>query len=212
MGVGAASCSVRRNDSSGTRLGRIWPFRDDATSVGDRSAFFASNAGAATWCDARSKPAPGDLASDNCASGFDVVARFSRRRTSTVNEGTACLKVFLDTACHSADSSRPRDLAQGNLARESATKAIGVSGGNERVPAPPRFIGQSTWMSRIGFKPKRLGMRSCPGTIRVVGSPLVLRRLRRPGRGPDQSEALTRTGSRRKMGRSRLKGCVEPTC
>jgi hypothetical protein len=30
---------------------------------------------------------------------------------------------------------------------------------SERAPTPPRFIGQSTWMSRIGFKPKRFGMR-----------------------------------------------------
>jgi hypothetical protein len=30
---------------------------------------------------------------------------------------------------------------------------------SDRAPTPPRFIGQSTWMSRIGFKPKRLGMR-----------------------------------------------------
>ena len=28
---------------------------------------------------------------------------------------------------------------------------------SERAPTPPRFIGQSTWMSRIEFKPKRLG-------------------------------------------------------
>ena len=27
------------------------------------------------------------------------------------------------------------------------------------APMPPRFIGQSTWMSRIGFKLKGLGMR-----------------------------------------------------
>jgi hypothetical protein len=30
---------------------------------------------------------------------------------------------------------------------------------SDRAPTPPRFIGQSTWMSRIAFKPKRLGMR-----------------------------------------------------
>jgi hypothetical protein len=30
---------------------------------------------------------------------------------------------------------------------------------SERAPTPTRFIGQSTWMSRIGFKPKRSGMR-----------------------------------------------------
>jgi hypothetical protein len=28
---------------------------------------------------------------------------------------------------------------------------------SERAPTPPRFIGQSTWMSRIGSKPKRSG-------------------------------------------------------
>ena len=28
-----------------------------------------------------------------------------------------------------------------------------------RAPTPPRFIGQSTWMSRMEFKPKRFGTR-----------------------------------------------------
>src|SRR5260370_26212598 len=28
---------------------------------------------------------------------------------------------------------------------------------SKRAPTPPRFIGQSTWMSRIAIKPKRLG-------------------------------------------------------
>src|SRR5262245_55864989 len=32
----------------------------------------------------------------------------------------------------------------------------------ERAPRPPLFIGQSTWMSRMGSNPKRFGMRSCP--------------------------------------------------
>src|SRR6266404_7161930 len=31
---------------------------------------------------------------------------------------------------------------------------------SERAPRPPRFIGQSTWMSRIGSSPKRFGSRS----------------------------------------------------
>src|SRR5689334_17885661 len=31
---------------------------------------------------------------------------------------------------------------------------------NERAPSPPRFIGDNTWMSRMGSKPKRFGMRS----------------------------------------------------
>src|SRR6516164_1980218 len=30
----------------------------------------------------------------------------------------------------------------------------------ERAPRPPLFIGQSTWMSRMGSNPKRFGMRS----------------------------------------------------
>jgi thiamine pyrophosphate-dependent acetolactate synthase large subunit-like protein len=30
---------------------------------------------------------------------------------------------------------------------------------SERAPTPPRFIGQSTWISRMGFKRKRFGMR-----------------------------------------------------
>src|SRR5271157_5367279 len=29
----------------------------------------------------------------------------------------------------------------------------------ERAPTPPRFIGQRTWTSRIGSRPKRRGMR-----------------------------------------------------
>src|SRR3954451_9586639 len=28
-----------------------------------------------------------------------------------------------------------------------------------RAPTPPRFIGQRIWMSRMGLRPKRLGMR-----------------------------------------------------
>jgi hypothetical protein len=39
-------------------------------------------------------------------SGFEVVASLGRRRTSTVNEGTARLNVVLDTADRTADSSR----------------------------------------------------------------------------------------------------------
>src|SRR5215471_12323895 len=30
-----------------------------------------------------------------------------------------------------------------------------------RPPKPPLFIGQSTWISRIGSNPKRFGIRSC---------------------------------------------------
>src|SRR5438309_9559726 len=30
---------------------------------------------------------------------------------------------------------------------------------SERAPTPPRFIGQSTWMSRMGSRPNRLGIR-----------------------------------------------------
>ena len=30
---------------------------------------------------------------------------------------------------------------------------------SERAPTPPRFIGQSTWTSRMGSSPNRLGMR-----------------------------------------------------
>src|SRR6187200_1719254 len=30
---------------------------------------------------------------------------------------------------------------------------------SERAPTPPRFIGQSTWMSRMESRPKRPGMR-----------------------------------------------------
>src|SRR6202043_1907811 len=30
---------------------------------------------------------------------------------------------------------------------------------SDRAPTPPRFIGHSTWMSRIGSRPNRWGMR-----------------------------------------------------
>src|SRR5215472_9735608 len=30
---------------------------------------------------------------------------------------------------------------------------------NDRAPTPPRFIGHSTWMSRMGSRPNRFGMR-----------------------------------------------------
>lgn len=135
VGVGAASRRRQRNDLSGTRLGRMRPFGDDATSVGDGTAFSASNAGAATRCDARSNPARGDLASDNCASGFDVVGRLGRRRTSTVNEGTACLNVVLDTAHRSADLSCRRPC------EAKRNKAIGDYRGKQtrqhRATSPP---------------------------------------------------------------------------
>ena len=92
------------------------PGAEDATSGGDGSTCFASNAAAKGRCDARSNPACGDLVSDDRASGFDVVARFGRRRTSTVNEGTARLNVLLDTAHRSLIR-----LAEDDLARQSAT-------------------------------------------------------------------------------------------
>ena len=121
------ACAVM--NSSGTRLGRIRPFGVDATATGgDGSTFFASNAGAATQCDARSNPACGDLVSDDCASGFDVVASLGRRRTSTVNEGTARLNVVLDTAHRSADSSRRRRPCEAKR-----NKAIGDYWGDKRA-------------------------------------------------------------------------------
>ena len=74
---------------------------------------------------ARSNPARGDWISDDSASGFDVASR-GRRRTSTVNEGTARLTVFLDTTHCSADSSRPRRPCEAKR-----NKAIGGSRGNK---------------------------------------------------------------------------------
>jgi len=89
--VSATSRSGRRNGSSGTRLGRIRPFGDDTTSVGDGSTFFTPDAAAEARCDSRSNAPCGGLVSDDCAFGFDE-ASLGRRRTSTVNEGTARLK------------------------------------------------------------------------------------------------------------------------
>jgi hypothetical protein len=112
-GVGAASRSRRRSDSSETRLGRIRPFGGDATSTGDGSAFLAPNAAADARRHSRSNPACGDLVSDDSASGFELVASLGRRRTSTVNEGTARLNVVLDTARRWADSSLPKMTLRG---------------------------------------------------------------------------------------------------
>jgi hypothetical protein len=106
-GVGAASRSMRRNDSSRTRLGRIRPLGVDDTPTRDGSAASMPNAAAKARCDPRSA-ACGGLVSDDCASGFDAVASLGRRRTSTVNEGTARLNVVLAAAQRSADSSRRR--------------------------------------------------------------------------------------------------------
>ena len=108
------------------------PFGDDATSVGGGSACFAANAVAATRCDARSNPARGDWISDDGASGFDLVARFGRRRTSTVNEGTARLNVVLDTAQLGRFVSQKtlRGMAQQSNRRLSGTNA--PASGDER--------------------------------------------------------------------------------
>src|SRR6201982_1847352 len=43
---------------------------------------------------------------------------------------------------------------------------------SERAPRPPRFIGQSTWMSRIGSSPKRFGIRS-----RTIANSFRVRRV-----------------------------------
>ena len=113
MGVAAASWSVHRKDSSGTRLGRIRPFGVDATSTRDGSAFLARNGAAEARCGSRSNRACVDLVSDDCASGFDAVASLGRRRTSTMNEGTARLTVFLDAACRSVNSFSPKTNLRG---------------------------------------------------------------------------------------------------
>ena len=100
------ACTVRTcrgRDSEGFR-----PFGVDATSTRDGSAFLARNGAAEARCGSRSNRACVDLVSDDCASGFDAVASLGRRRTSTMNEGTARLTVFLDAACRSVDLSRRR--------------------------------------------------------------------------------------------------------
>ena len=80
---------------------------DGATSTGELS-MFAPNAAAAARCDARSNAACGGLLWDGCAPGFEVIGSLGRRRTSTVNEGTARLIVLVATAHRSADSPRRR--------------------------------------------------------------------------------------------------------
>jgi hypothetical protein len=84
------------------------PPGDDSTSTGDGSTFLASKAAAATRCDSRSNPGCGDLVSDDCTCGFEVIASLGRRRTSTVKDGTARLNVVLDIAHDSVESSRRR--------------------------------------------------------------------------------------------------------
>ena len=104
-----ASSHRRSRGSSGTRLGRIRPVgRDVATSTGEGSVFCASNAAAAARCDSGSNAVFEGWVSDDCAFWFEVVASLGRRRTSTVNEGTARLNVVLATAHCSEDSSRRR--------------------------------------------------------------------------------------------------------
>lgn len=104
-----ASSSRRCRSSSGSRLGRIRPLGcNAATSTGEASSFLAPNVAAAARCDALLNAACGGLVSDNCASGLAVVASLGRRRTSTVNEGTARLNVVLPTAHRSCDSCRRR--------------------------------------------------------------------------------------------------------
>ena len=110
--VGAASRSTRRNGSSGTRLGRIRPLGADATSTGDGSTS-PPNATAEAPCDFRSNPTCGDLVSDDGARGPNVVASLGRRRISTVNEGTARLNVFPDTADGWADFVLPKTTLRG---------------------------------------------------------------------------------------------------
>src|SRR6266513_882907 len=44
---------------------------------------------------------------------------------------------------------------------------------SERAPTPPRFIGHSTWMSRIGSRPNRLGMRVVTRRVEMRHGALV---------------------------------------
>src|SRR6266436_2694355 len=60
-------------------------------------------------------------------------------------------------------------LSPGQKVQPNRSMRISLGGFNafcssilsERAPRPPRFIGQSTWMSPIGSSPKRFGIRSC---------------------------------------------------
>src|SRR5271166_6857075 len=74
------------------------------------------------------------LVSDDRTFGLEVVASLDRRRTSTVNDGTARLNVVLDTAYDSADSSRPWRPCEA-----MRSKAIADYCGGEQpvVPAAP---------------------------------------------------------------------------
>ena len=130
--VGAASRSIRRNGSSGTRQGRIRPLGADATSTGDGSTS-APNATAEAPCDFRSNSACGDPVSDDGARGPNVVASLGRHRISTVNEGTARLNVFPDTAHGWADFVLPKMTLRGKAQQSNRRRRRAVRAGPRRA-------------------------------------------------------------------------------
>ena len=131
----AQSRSGRRDGSSAMRLGRIRRIGCDAPNINGelypppspRTPQPRHNA------DSRSNAPCRGLFSDDCASGFDLVASLGRRRTSTVNEGTARLNVVLDTAHRSADSS-----SRGRPCEAKRNKAIGDYRRDKRPPGRAR--------------------------------------------------------------------------
>jgi hypothetical protein len=135
-----ASSHRRSRGSSGTRLGRIRPVgRDVATSTGEGSVFCASNAAAAARCDSGSNAVFEGWVSDDCAFWFEVVASLGRRRTSTVNDGTARLNVVLAIVHYSADSSR-----RGRSCEAWCSNAIGHHCATNWPPRP-RTPDQRAW-------------------------------------------------------------------
>src|SRR5262249_35398882 len=50
-------------------------------------------------------------------------------------------------------------VAGGKSPAEAGLSAACSSMFSERAPTPPRFIGHRTWMSRMGSRPNRFGMR-----------------------------------------------------
>ena len=92
--TGALS-SRRCHGSSGTRLGRIRPLGCDAATTDEPSICCDANAAAAARCGSGSNAAFEGWVSDDIPFWFEVVASLGRRRTSTVNDGTARLNVVL---------------------------------------------------------------------------------------------------------------------
>ena len=142
--VSAASRSVRRKDSSGTKLGRIRPFGVDGHLRRRRSHLLRLKSrsqgtmrrSVKSYCGAC-----GDLVSDDCASGFDAVARLGRRRTSTderrISASQCCPRYRSPFGCFVSPKTTLRGKAQQSNRRPSRKQtpswATSAPNGSARV-------------------------------------------------------------------------------